>query len=262
MIARSEAGLHVQVTRLRKVYRGRGGSEVTAISELSFQVQPGERVCLVGRTGCGKSTLFRILAGLENPSCGRVRVAGRDPARDFDWFRGRLALVFQEDRLLPWRTAWENAALGLEFLRVQAEERRQRARRWLVRLGLEDFLEAYPAQLSGGMRQRVALARAFVLQPELILADEAFGHLDEVTSARLRADFLQAARARNTTVLQVTHQLDEAIESAQRLLVLGQPGHLLAELDVTEEVATRSPAGLRQHVQRLLDSNLPESSSG
>lgn len=245
----SGGGLEVEAAGVAKSYPG--GS--TAIAGLSFRIGSGERVCLVGPTGCGKSTLLRLLAGLERPSAGTVRVEGRDPADDFDWFRGRLAMVFQEDRLLPWRTALDNAALGLEILRLEREQRLERARQWLVRLGLEDSLEAYPGQLSGGMRQRVALARAFALEPRLVLADEAFGQLDEATAARLRGDFFETARRQGTTVLLVTHRLEEAVGSAERVLVLGRPGRLLADLNVAEEAARYGEDGLHRRLRLLLD---------
>ncbi len=245
----SGAGLRVEAAGLAKAYPG--GS--TAIAGLSFRIGAGERVCLVGPTGCGKSTLLRLLAGLERPTAGTVRVESRDPAADFEWFRGRLAMVFQEDRLLPWRTALDNAALGLEMLRVRRGQRLERARRWLVRLGLEDSLHAYPGQLSGGMRQRVALARAFAIEPRLVLADEAFGQLDEATAARLRCDFFETARRQGTTVLLVTHRLEEAIGSAERVLVLGRPGRLLADLDVAAEIEEQGKGGLRRRLRSLLD---------
>lgn len=251
----NRSGLSVAVNGLRKVYAAADGTPVTAVSRLSFQIEPGEQVSLVGRTGCGKSTLFRLLAGLEAPTGGSVRIAGRDPMGDSDWFRGRLAMVFQEDRLLPWRTALANATLGLEILKVERNRRERLAREWLQRLGLEEFTGAYPGQLSGGMRQRVALARAFVLEPQLILADEAFGHLDEVTGGRLRSQFFELARLQGTTVLLVTHNLSEAVESAERILVLGQPGVLLADIDLRHEKTTQSPETLRRRVQTILERN-------
>ncbi len=250
----SQKGLTVEVHNLAKEYAD-DSSTVVAISDLSFEIASGEQVCLVGRTGCGKSTLFRLLAGLESPSRGKVQVEGRDPVGDFAWFRGRLGVVYQEDRLLPWRSALSNAALGLEILKVARREREDRARDWLVRLGLGDFLRSYPGQLSGGMRQRVALARALAPRPQLILADEAFGHLDEVTGRQLRADFLEHARQAGTTVLLVTHNLNEAIESFSRVLVLGQPGWLLADLNVPAETAALSFEGLRSHLQEMLKHN-------
>jgi NitT/TauT family transport system ATP-binding protein len=169
----------IEVTGLRKVFHQTGtGEAVVAIERLDFVVQQGEMVAIVGQTGCGKSTFLNIVIGLDRPTDGRVAVGGRAPYDDFDHFRGVLAAVFQQDRLLPWRTAVDNVRLPLELLGRDPGEQLARARAWLDRLGLGRFERAYPHELSGGMRQRVALARAFAVEPALLLADEAFGHLD------------------------------------------------------------------------------------
>lgn len=153
-----------------------------AIEHLQFEVKPGETVAIVGRTGCGKSTFLSILIGLEKPTGGRLLVGDTTPYDDFDRLRGRIAIVFQQDRLIPWRTALDNVTLGLEILGCSRSEQLERATAWLNRLGLGDHIQALPHELSGGMRQRVALARGFALQPGILIADEAFGHLDEITA--------------------------------------------------------------------------------
>lgn len=245
----------IEVAGLRKVFHQTGtGEAVVAIERLDFVVRQGDMVAIVGQTGCGKSTFLNLLIGLDRPSGGRIAIGGRTPYDDFDHFRGVLAAVFQQDRLLPWRTAIDNVRLPLELLGRDAREQLERARTWLERLGLARFEGAYPHELSGGMRQRVALARAFVIEPALLLADEAFGHLDEVTAAALRTTFLDLARTEGNTAILVTHQLEEAIEMGGRILVFGRPGRLLADIDLHAWPAGRV-ASLRADIQRMLQSN-------
>ncbi len=246
------------VRGLRKIFRQSGtGRTVTAIDQLDFDIPAGQIVAIVGRTGCGKSTFLHIVLGLETPTAGEVSVAGRTPYGHFTTFRGEIAAVFQEDRLLPWRTALENARLGLELIDRGHEE--PRVVEWLRVLGLGEQLGAYPGELSGGMRQRVAIARALSLQPKVLLADEAFGHLDEVTAAALRQTFVRLARAEHITTILVTHQIEEAIETGDRVLVFGVPGHLLA--DITEPRA-HDPRELRARIQRLIDGGRECSDAG
>lgn len=219
---------------LRDVWRAFGGQ--AAVAGLAFSLAPGEIVACVGVTGAGKSTALRMVMGAIPPDRGEVRVLGHDPAREFALLRGRIAPVFQTDRLLPWRTALENAALGLEILGVAPEEQRARAETWLARLGLGNALDRLPHQLSGGMRQRVSLARAFALDPQLLLLDEAFSHLDEVTAASVRGDFLTLVRPLRTTCLLVTHSVAEAVDVAERVLVFGRPAHVIAEVPITSGI--------------------------
>src|SRR5215471_20255753 len=173
----------IEVRQLRKVFRQTAsGQPVVAIDQLDLQIAPREVVAIVGQTGCGKSTFFDLMIGLEQPTAGSILIGDKTPYGDFDHFRGQIATVFQQDRLLPWRSALDNVELPLELMGVAEDERRKHSLAWLERLGLGNFANAYPRELSGGMRQRVAIARAFVLQPAILLADEAFGHLDEVTA--------------------------------------------------------------------------------
>jgi NitT/TauT family transport system ATP-binding protein len=246
----------IEVTRLRKVFHQTGtGDAVVAIERLDFELAQGDMVAIVGQTGCGKSTFLNLLIGLDRPTDGRIAVGGRTPYDDFDHFRGVLAAVFQQDRLLPWRTAIDNVCLPLELLGRDRKEQIERARSWLTRLGLGGFERAYPHELSGGMRQRVALARAFVIEPSLLLADEAFGHLDEVTAAALRKTFVELARDEGNTAVLVTHQLEEAIEMGGRILVFGKPGTLLADIDL-RTVPAHALGGLRADIQQMLQSNV------
>ena len=245
----------IEVTALRKVFHQTGtGEAVVAIERLDFTVEQGDMVAIVGQTGCGKSTFLNILIGLDRPTDGRIAVGGRAPYDAFDHFRGVLAAVFQQDRLLPWRTAIDNVRLPLELLGREPGDQVARARTWLDRLWLGRFERAYPHELSGGMRQRVALARAFAIEPALLLADEAFGHLDEVTAAALRQTFIELARTEGNTAILVTHQLEEAIDMGGRILVFGRPGCLLADINLRTWPAA-SVAGLRADIQRMLQSN-------
>jgi len=249
------------VENLRKIYRQQKGAEITAIENLSFKVEESEIVSIVGQTGCGKSTFLRILLGVDKPTSGKVLIDGREPYKDFDYFRGKIAAVFQEDRLLPWRTALGNAKLGLEILNISKREQIEKASAWLNKLGLEGFHKAYPHELSGGMRQRVALARALALEPSIVLFDEAFGHLDEVTASRLRADFLKVSKEQRYTTVMVTHNLDEAIESTNRILVFGKPARVLADIRLNEEHRKDilSMYRLRAAIQRIIEMNQPVS---
>src|SRR6476646_9354733 len=147
-----------------KVFRrGNGRGDLLAVDRLSFAVEPGEIVAVLGKTGCGKSTMFNLIAGLIEPTSGKIDVSGRDPFRDFEFFRGKIGIVFQNDRLMPWRTALANVLLGLEIIGSEPQQSRIVARRWLDRLGLSGHENDYPYALSGGMRQRISLARAFAV---------------------------------------------------------------------------------------------------
>ncbi len=165
--------------------------------------------------------------------------------------------MFQQDRLLPWRSALDNARLPLELIGLPEEEQRERTVTWLNRLGLGQFTNAYPHELSGGMRQRVAIARAFSVQPQILLADEAFGHLDEVTAAELRETFLKLARECGSTAILITHQLEEAISVGDRIVVFGKSAKLLADIHVNQWPKTKH-ALLREAIQSTLQGNAPD----
>ena len=245
----------IHVRGLRKVYRQKGtGVAVVAIDRLDFTVRAGEIVAIVGKTGCGKSTFLNILIGLEGPTEGSLEIGGKTPYGDFDHFRGKIGAVFQQDRLLPWRTVRQNVTLGLEILGMEEAKRGAIAERWLKRLGLEGFMGAFPGELSGGMRQRVALARAFAVNPELLVADEAFGHLDEVTAVQIRQEFLELTRAEGKTGILVTHQIEEALAVSERVFVFGRPATPLAELR-PGGLSAEERQRLREWIQRTLNEN-------
>jgi NitT/TauT family transport system ATP-binding protein len=232
-----------------KVYRA-GHRDVTAVQDLSFTVERGERVAIVGETGCGKSTTVSLLLGLTAATSGRVEIEGTDVYAHFDRFRGHVAAVFQTDRLLPWKTAIANVRLPMEILGQSEHGVPVAPAQWIARLGLKGFEDAYPHELSGGMRQRVAIARALATEPDLILCDEAFGHLDEVTATQLRREFLTLATGSNRTLLFITHSIEEAFTLGQRVLVMRRPGQVAAELNVPPDA---SPAQLAELRARILD---------
>lgn len=200
-----------------------------AVDDLSFAVNRSEIVALLGRTGAGKSTVLSLVMGTMAPTRGSVRVAGADPYSDFKALKGKLAVSFQTDRLLPWRTAVENAELGLLILGIPKTEARRRAMDWLARVKLDGAESKYVHELSGGMRQRVSLARALAVDPELVLLDESFSQLDHVTSQALRRDFRRIAVELKKTCLLVTHRIDDALEMADRVLVLAPPARVSLE---------------------------------
>jgi NitT/TauT family transport system ATP-binding protein len=230
-----------------KVYRA-GRRDVTAVHDLTFTVERGERVAIVGETGCGKSTTISLLLGLTAPTRGRVEIEGVDVYARFDRFRGRVAAVFQTDRLLPWKTALANVRLPIDILGRREADLAVTPAQWIARLGLGGFEDAYPYELSGGMRQRVAIARALVSEPDLILCDEAFGHLDEVTATALRREFLGLTRGSGRTLLFITHSIEEAFVLGQRVLVMRRPGQVAAEFAVPPDAGPAELAGLRARV--------------
>ncbi|MCC6532159.1 MAG: ABC transporter ATP-binding protein [Burkholderiales bacterium] len=219
-----------------------------AVQGLSFEIAAGELIAVVGRTGCGKSTMFNLLTGLLEPTAGAVRVYGRDPFRDFDWFRGKVAVVFQSDRLLPWRSAVHNVAYGLELNKVGEHERLRIACEWLERLGLKGYEDTYPHALSGGMRQRVSIARAFAVNAEILLCDEPFSSLDELTGAKLRAEFVRLVRENRKTSIFITHSIDEALALGERILVFRPPAYIALQVRPSEAATDAERAAMKDAI--------------
>ncbi len=210
--------------------RGRPGRHYTAVREANLKVGDGEFVALVGPTGCGKSTLLNAGAGLLAPTSGEVRAFG-DPLIGINQYAGYL---FQPDSLFPWRDALDNVAAGLEFRGVAKNEARERAQPWLSRVGLAAHAAKYPHELSGGMRKRVALAQTWILQPRVLLMDEPFSALDVQTRQFMENELLSIWADNRASVLFVTHDLEEAIALADRVVVLaaGPDSRPIAEFDV------------------------------
>jgi len=238
----------VELRAVRKEF-GLPPQATVALDRVDLSVSTGERVAIVGQTGAGKSTILNLVLGLIAPTSGQVEVLGIDPFTGFATLAGRTAVVFQQDRLLPWRTAVDNAAFGLAMLGVGRDERRERAAVWLRRLGLAGFERARPHELSGGMRQRVAIARAMTVEPALLVADEAFSALDELTAVEVRADLLGVLGETGTTTLFVTHSVEEATLTSDRVVVLRRPGQVAGEVDVRR---AGGPAAAADRVRELL----------
>jgi len=203
-----------------------------ALAEADMAVMPHEFVCIIGPSGCGKSTLLRLLGGLAKPTAGRVLYRGQPLDRP----RSTIGMVFQQPTLMPWRTVIQNVELPLQILGVPAKEREQRARAMLELVGLHDFSQGLPRELSGGMQQRVSLARALVHEPDTLLLDEPFGSLDALTRERMNDEVLRIWRQQRQTVIMVTHDIQEAVYLADRVLVMSpRPGRIV------EEVPTHLP---------------------
>ncbi len=230
-----------------------GNAVITAIQDLSFRIRKKEIVSFVGKTGCGKSTTFKLLTGLEAPTEGRIVVDGSDPHADFGDFRSRFGMVFQTDRLLEWRTSLQNVTVGLEILGYEKAKREEIGRKWLNEVGLEGYEAAYPHQLSGGMRQRVAISRAFSVDPDILLCDEAFGHLDEITAVHLRQVFRRLVEETGKTALVITHDIKEALELGHRIVVLGRPARVLYDAPILKFGSLDERQAFEQKVFNVID---------
>ena len=207
-----------------------GGGRYVAVKDASLSIGAGEFVSVVGPTGCGKSTLLNVAAGLLAPSAGRVLVDGAP----LEGINARAGYMFQAEALMPWRSALANVLAGLEFHRVPRHEAETRSRDWLRRVGLAGFEDRYPHQLSGGMRKRVALAQTLILDPEMLLMDEPFSALDIQTRQLMENELLDLWSADRTSVLFITHDLEEAIALSDRVVVLsaGPATHPLGEFAI------------------------------
>ena len=218
------------------VFGSGGPRPVTALDGIDLTVAPGELISLIGPSGCGKSTLLRLLADLLSPTSGELQVDG-GTAQQARLGR-RYGMVFQAATLLEWRKVAANIELPLEIMGVAKAERRSRALEMLRLVGLADFADAYPWQLSGGMQQRVAIARALAFRPSILLMDEPFGALDEMTRERMQAELLQIWRESGTTIVFVTHSIPEAVFLSSRVVVMSpRPGRIadVVEVDLPRE---------------------------
>ncbi|KXG42955.1 ABC transporter ATP-binding protein [Tepidibacillus infernus] len=211
----------MQTIKLENVSKSFGDLKV--LSNVNFSVESGEFVAIVGPSGCGKSTALRMIAGLEKPTTGKVMANEQiidqpDPER---------TLIFQEHALFPWRTVGENVEFGLELANVAKEEREARIQAILIKVGLTDFKDYYPGQLSGGMRQRASIARALVMDPDVLLLDEPYGALDAITKLKMQNELMNLWLGSQKTMILITHDIDEAIYLADKIFVMSpRPGYI------------------------------------
>jgi NitT/TauT family transport system ATP-binding protein len=203
--------------------------EVTAVDNISFDVAPGEFLAVIGPSGCGKSTLFNMIGGLLGGYSGRISVAGETVAGP----HASIGMVFQEESTFPWRNVIDNIAFPLEIAGMPRRERVERARRFISMVGLDGFEKRYPSELSGGMRQRVSMARTLASEPKILLMDEPFAALDEQTRLLLGDKVLQIQQQLKQTMLLITHNITEAVQLADRILVMTfRPGRVKRVVDI------------------------------
>lgn len=213
----------VTVNGVSRTFEKEDGESTGALDNVSLEVQDGEFVCFIGPSGCGKTTLLRIIAGLDSPTSGNITldevlITGTDAKR---------GMVFQEYSLFPWRTVIDNIAFGPRMQGIQKNDARGMAEKYLELVGLEQFRNSYPYELSGGMRQRVAIARALANEPKVLLMDEPFGALDAQTRNTLQHELLEIWKKKHVTILFVTHSVDEAVFLADRIVVMSsRPGKI------------------------------------
>ena len=248
----------IRFDEVTKVFpRPDGSGTFVAVDRLSFEIAKGEMVAVLGKTGCGKSTMFNLLSGLIEPTSGKVNVVGHDPFKEFDHFRGKIGIVFQNDRLMPWRSALDNVVLGLEILDKDRKEAEAIARRWLSRLGLTGHEQDYPHALSGGMRQRVSIARAFAVEPDILLCDEPFSSLDEMTARDLRQEFLRLVKQSGKTAVFITHHINEAMEIGDRILVFHRPARIAYEARMDQAARDGGRKAIQDEILKVLSLEAP-----
>lgn len=239
---------------IKKSFRDEGTRPTQALADIDLTVHENEFVTILSASGSGKSTLLRIIAGLIKPDSGEVLIYGKPPIPE----EPQDAMVFQNFALLPYLTVSENIAFGLTMHDIPRRETSLIVRRLVEEMGLQGFEHNYPRELSGGMRQRVGIARALAVSPKVLLMDEPFSSLDEITSSKLRLEILAVTKRLNQTVIMVTHRIDEALLMADRLVILtSRPGTVAAIIENTlpRPIDKRSPAffALEDRITSLID---------
>ena len=222
MAGNSSGDVIVKIDHVEKIYQGRSG-EVVALNGVDMEIRENEFVCVVGPSGCGKSTLLNIIAGLERPTSGRVCVKGKEVVNP----GSERGVIFQQYALFPWLTVKKNVKFGLKLRGVKEPELSAIADKYIRLVGLEEFGDSYPKELSGGMKQRVAIAKAYAVNPEILLMDEPFGALDAQTRTQLQTELLETWEKEKKTCFFITHDVEEAIILAQRVVIMSaRPGRV------------------------------------
>ena len=227
----------LEVKNICKTYQTLNG-EIEALKNISFDINEGEYISIIGQSGCGKSTLLSIISGLETKTSGDV------------YINGKIGYMLQKDNLLEWRTIYKNVLLGLEIQKNDTPENRQYALELLKKYGLYDFKDKYPTQLSGGMRQRVALIRTLAIRPRILLLDEAFSALDYQTRLMVTDDIYKILKNENITALMVTHDISEAISMSDRIIVLSKrPASVKNIHKIDFEMENKTPLSCRENIK-------------
>ncbi|RLG94614.1 nitrate ABC transporter ATP-binding protein [Candidatus Bathyarchaeota archaeon] len=223
--------MFLEVQNVTKIFRSSEKKSIVAIKDLSLQVSKGELLCILGPIGCGKSTLLNMIAGFEKPTSGRILLEGREiegPGPD-------RVMVFQEETLFPWMTILDNIMFGLRLKGLSDEESRREAQRHLSLVGLEKFSAFRPHELSGGMKRKAELARALAIDPKILLMDEPLSSIDAISRAGLLREILRVWERSGKTIIYVTHNIDEALYLADRIIVLtARPARVKSEIQVDE----------------------------
>ena len=252
----------IQIAGLEKRFMTRSGAPVTALSNIDLEIQEDEFISVVGPSGCGKTTLLRILAGLEHATAGTVRSGGEIVSGT----RSDVAVVFQQATLLPWNTVLSNVLLPVQLKRDRSPEKIERAKHLLAFMGLKDFAEKYPFELSGGMQQRVAICRALMREPRVLLMDEPFGALDAMTREAMNLELMRLWAEERKTVVFITHSIPEAVLLGDRVIVMSpRPGRIseIVKVDLgrprsLQTMSTARFGELCGHIRSVFGSNSPD----
>jgi NitT/TauT family transport system ATP-binding protein len=241
------------INDVSRIFTSEDGEKIAALFHISLTVNDDEFICILGPSGCGKTTVLRIIAGLESASAGSVTVDGMPVTHP----NPKMAMIFQEYSLYPWRTVEENVALGLELKGMKKPDRMAAVEKYLDLVGLSGFERNYPFELSGGMRQRVAVARALAIEPSILLMDEPFGALDAQTRNRMQHELLRIWEKTKKTILFVTHSVDEAVFLADRVVVLTRRPGRIREIVTIPDVRPRDRTGeefgqIRRHLLNMI----------
>ena len=227
-MAGEERRVKVKIDHVEKIYDGRKGKMI-ALNGVDLDIMENEFICVVGPSGCGKSTLLNIIAGLLEPTSGAVYVDGKK----VEGTGTERGVVFQQYALFPWLTVMRNVMFGLKLKGMSDEEAKEIAMKYIKMVQLEDFVDSYPKELSGGMKQRVAIARAYAVQPEVLLMDEPFGALDAQTRTQLQSELIQTWQEEKKTCFFITHDVEEAIILATKVIVMSaRPGRIKTIIDI------------------------------